>query len=72
MLLYRELSKETDGATMAHWKLLRRCIKYVNSTENLALKIKPNKLKGLTELEGISDSEYGADQETQINFFVGI
>jgi hypothetical protein len=32
-------------------------------------RIRPNKLEGLTELEGISDSEYGADQETRISVF---
>jgi hypothetical protein len=41
----RELSK-ADGATMAHWKILLRCIKDVITTENLALKFKPNKLEG--------------------------
>jgi hypothetical protein len=38
----RELSKVADGATMAHWKLLLRCIKTVITTRNLALKIEPN------------------------------
>jgi hypothetical protein len=65
----RELSKVADGATTAHWKLLLRCIKYVITTENLALKVKPHKLGGLAELEVISDSEYGADQETRISVF---
>jgi hypothetical protein len=54
---------------MAHWKLLLRCIKYVITTENVALKVKPNKLEGLAEMEVISDSEYGADQETRISVF---
>jgi hypothetical protein len=66
---FREQSKVSDGATMAHWKLLLRCIKYVITTENLALKVKPNQLEGLAELEGISDSEYGADQESHISVF---
>jgi hypothetical protein len=35
----RELSKVDDEATMANWKLLLRCIKYVITTENLALKV---------------------------------
>jgi hypothetical protein len=46
----REISKAADGATMAHWKLLFKCIKYVITTENLALKVKTNKLEGLAEL----------------------
>jgi hypothetical protein len=66
----RELSKVADRAAIAHWKLLLRCIKYVISTEYLALKLKPNTKElsfdiegtidgaNLTELEGISDSEY--------------
>jgi hypothetical protein len=57
----KELSKVANGATMPHWKLLLRCIKYVITTENLDLKVKPNKLERLAELEGISDIEYGAD-----------
>jgi hypothetical protein len=65
----RELSKVPDRETMAHWKLLLRCIKYVITTENFALKVKPNKLEGLAILEGLSDSEYGADQETRISVF---
>jgi hypothetical protein len=50
----RELSKLADGAPIAHWELLQRCIKYFITTENLALKVKPNNLEGMTELEGIS------------------
>jgi hypothetical protein len=77
----RELSKVADGATIAHWKLLLRCVKYVITTEYLALKLKPNTknsnfdIEGtadgadLTEMEGISNSEYGADQETRISVF---
>jgi hypothetical protein len=41
----------------------------VITAENLAVKVKPNKLEGMTELEGISDSKYGADHETQIGVF---
>jgi hypothetical protein len=65
----REISKVAGGATMAHWKLLLGCIKYVNTTESLALKVEPKKLEGLPELEGISDSAYRADQETRISVF---
>jgi hypothetical protein len=39
------------------------------TTENLSIMIKPNKLEVMTELEGVSDSEYGADQETQRSVF---
>jgi hypothetical protein len=38
----RELSKVADGATIAHWELLIRNIKYVITTEYLGLKLKPN------------------------------
>jgi hypothetical protein len=54
---------------MAHWKILLRCIKYVITTENLALNVIPNNLEGLAELEETSDSECGADQETGISVF---
>jgi hypothetical protein len=37
----RELSKVADRATMDHWKLLQRCIKYVSIRKNLALKVEP-------------------------------
>jgi hypothetical protein len=53
----RELSKVADQATVDHWKLQQRYIKYVTTTRNLALKVKPNKLEGIpngyymTELE---------------------
>jgi hypothetical protein len=77
----RELSKVADRATVAHWKLLLRCIKYVISTEYLALKLIPNTkelnfdIEGttdgadLTELKQIPNSEYGVDQETHISGF---
>jgi hypothetical protein len=67
--LVRELSKLADRASMAHWQLLPRCIKHVFTTENLAVKVKPKKLERLAEMEGISDSEYEADQETRISAF---
>jgi hypothetical protein len=77
----RELAKVADGATIAHWKLLLRNIKYVITTEYLALKLKPNANKfhffmeetqtednGIT-LGGTMDSEFGAAPETCISFF---
>ena len=72
MLLYlvkhSRLSKVADGATEMHWKALLRVIKYVLSTENHGLKIKPT----LTEsfyMEGISDSEYGGDKDNRISVY---
>jgi hypothetical protein len=41
-----------DGGTMAHWKLLLRNIKYVITTEYLALKLKPNANKYHFPMEG--------------------
>jgi hypothetical protein len=77
----RELSKAADGATMAHWKLLLSNIKYVITTEYLALKLKPNankyhflievtprEDKGLT-LVGTRDSKFGADPGSRIIVF---
>jgi Reverse transcriptase (RNA-dependent DNA polymerase) len=64
----RELSKVADGATEMHWKALLRVIKYVLSTENHGLKIKPT----LTEsfyMEGISDSEYAGDKDNRISVY---
>ena len=67
----RELSKVADGATEAHWKQLLRAIKYVITTENKALKLRP-KLKGensMFYLEGLSDSNFGEDKETRISVY---
>ena len=64
----RELSKVADGATEAHWKALLRVIKYVLSTENIGLKIKPT-LKKNFYIEGISDSEL---QEIKIQGLVSM
>ena len=64
----RELSKVADGATEAHWKALLRVIKYVLSTENYGLKIKPT-LKENFYMEGISDSEYAGDKDTRISVY---
>jgi hypothetical protein len=61
--------------------LLLRCIKYIITTEYLALKLKPNAKRlsfemegihdkdGRAEMEGVSDSEFGADQGTRISVF---
>jgi hypothetical protein len=60
---------------MAHWKLLLRCIKYVITTEYLALKVKLKGLEGITnrnymtQLEGISHGKNGTDQGIQISVF---
>ena len=54
---------------MDHWKGLLRCIKYVITTEYLALKLKPNTTESFFRMDGISDSEYGADEETRISVF---
>ena len=64
----RELSKVADGATEAHWKALLQVIKYVLSTENYGLKIKPT-LKENFYMEGISDSEYAGDKDTRISVY---
>jgi hypothetical protein len=75
----RELSKVADEATMAHWKLLLRNIKYVITTEYLALKLRPNAnkyhffLEGTTtedkglNLGGTTDSKFGADPDSRIS-----
>jgi hypothetical protein len=64
----RELSKVADGATKDHWKALLRVIKYVLSTENYGLKIKPALKEGFY-MEGISDSEYAGDKDSRISVY---
>jgi hypothetical protein len=64
-------TKVADGATEAHWKQLMRAIKYVITTDNKALKLKP-KLKSdnsMFYLEGLSDSNFGEDKETRISVY---
>jgi hypothetical protein len=53
----RELSKVADEATIGHWKLLLRCIKYIITTEYLALKLKPNAKGPSFEMEGLHDKD---------------
>jgi hypothetical protein len=65
----RELSKVADGATPGHWKTMTRLIKYVLDTEDYGLKIKPVKSQEMFTLEGISDSEYAGDTDTQISVY---
>jgi hypothetical protein len=77
----REISKVADGATIGQWKLLLRCMKYIITAEYLELKLKANangpsfEMEGLhdkdgrAEMEGVSDSDFGANQETRISVF---
>jgi hypothetical protein len=77
----REIFKVADAATIRHWKLLVRSIKYIITIEYLALNLKPNakgpsfEIEGIkdkdgrAELEGVSDSDFVADQETRISVF---
>jgi hypothetical protein len=80
----REFSKVTDGGAIGHWKVLLSSTKYIITIEYLALKIKPNtkgpyfvmegssNKEASTELEGMSDGEFGADEETRNMFLVSI
>jgi hypothetical protein len=64
----RELSKVCDGATECHWKALMRTIKYVLTTQNIGLKIKPI-FNGEYVLEAVSDSEYAGDKDTRVSVY---
>ena len=70
----RELSKANDGATMAHFKELLRCIKFVLDTKNRMLCYeveKPWKVKDFSnfilkmQLTAFCDSDYAGDKETR-------
>lgn len=70
----RELSKANDGATMAHFKELLRCIKYVLDTKNRMLFYeveKSWKVKDFSNfilkmrLTAFCDSDYAGDKETR-------
>ena len=60
----RELSKALDGITLAAMKELKRVLKYVIDTKDLALKVHPNPDKEWTLL-GFSDSDYATDPATR-------
>ena len=68
----RELSKVSDGATLAHWKALTRAIKYTVDTKDYALKMKPKKKEDGFYLEGMSDSDYAGDKNTRISGYAYI
>ena len=70
----RELSKANDGATMAHFKELLRCIKFVLDTKNRMLFYeveKSWKVKDFSNfilkmrLTAFCDSDYAGDKETR-------
>ena len=74
----RELSKCLDGPSEAAFKELKRGIKYVLNTENLALKVHPKLEDGMFSMVAFSDSDYAADPETRrsitgfILYFCGV
>jgi len=65
----RELTKVLDGASPAAFKELKRVIKYVLDTENLALTIHPKveNGKGKWSMVIYSDSDYATDPETRLS-----
>jgi hypothetical protein len=65
----RELSKVADGATEGHFKALLRTIKYVLGTEAHGLILQPKLNNDGFYLEGLSDSEYAGDPDTQISVY---
>jgi hypothetical protein len=65
----RELTKVADGATKAHFKALRRTVKYVINTEDLGLLIRPKLTNDGSYLDGKSNSEYAGDPDTRISVY---
>jgi hypothetical protein len=62
----RELSKVMDQATIGHFKMLLRVIKFVVGTKNKNLKCLPTKCEdGVFEIEAFCDSDYSGDTETR-------
>jgi copper chaperone CopZ len=62
----REASKVMDGATLAHYKYMLCIVKYVVDTENLKLKINPNKVhEGEWHVKAFTDSDFSGDHETR-------
>lgn len=55
-----------DGATLLHYKLLLRLIKYVLDTKGTGLRMNP-RLNGdnLVDIEGNIDSDYAGDKDTR-------
>jgi hypothetical protein len=64
----RELSKALDGVTPKAMQEMKRMIKYVLDTKDLALKIKPIlDIKDAWSMVAFSDSDYATDPETRIS-----
>ena len=63
----RELSKVLDSPGETAWKELRRVIRYVVSTKNLALKIEPRQDESFLnwKMLAYSDSDWANDRETR-------
>ena len=65
----RELSKVTDGATMAAMKEMKRVIKFVIDTKHLGLKIEPTTPDNdkMWDLVLYCDSDWAGDKDTRIS-----
>ncbi len=62
----RELAKVMDGANHAHMKMLERAIKYVISTKNKCLVLKPTNEK-IWIITGKCDSDYAGDKDQRLS-----
>lgn len=61
----RELSKAMQRSNYSHYKALIRCIKYVNTTENLGLILQPkNKQTSNTKTMGSHQNQEGNRNKT--------
>ena len=63
----RELSKVLDAPGVTAWKELKRVIKYVINTKEMALRIKPEKqqVNDMWQMVAFSDSDWGNDRESR-------
>jgi hypothetical protein len=64
----RELSKALAGVTPKAMHEMKRIMKYVHDTKNLALRVKPNlDIEDGFSMVAFSDSDYATNPETRVS-----
>ena len=65
----RELSKSTDGASMAHSTEMYRVINFVLETKTLGFRMVPIFKDGIWKLEVLSDNDFANDKDTMYSVY---
>ena len=65
----RELSKSSDGASMAHVTEMYRVINFVLETKTFGLRMVPIFKDGIWKLEALSDSDSANDKDARFSVY---